>query len=137
MRRQAGEILARLEIEHLADRPVDEMSAGETRRVIIGRALVHRPTALVLDEPTASLDLRGAHELRGILRKLARSGVTVILVTHHLPDILPEIDRVILLRQGRLFGDGPKARLLNSATMTELFGVPAEVVQRDGYYHLW
>ena len=63
--------------------------------------------------------------------------MSVILVTHHLPDIIPEIDRVILLKKGRVVEDGSKARVLTSAALTDLFGSPVEVVQREGYFHAW
>jgi len=63
--------------------------------------------------------------------------MSVILVTHHLPDIIPEIERVILLKKGRVVQDGSKATVLTSATLTDLFGIPVEVVERDGYYHAW
>ena len=113
------------------------MSSGEAHRLLIGRALVHDPLALLLDEPSNSLDFRAALELRDILRKLAQAGTGILMVTHHLPDILPEIDRVILLRQGRVFADGAKSELLTTERLTELFGLPVELARRDGYYHLW
>jgi len=137
MQARTEQILATLEIEPLADRPVEEMSAGESRRVLIGRALVHDPRALILDEPANSLDHRAMQELRDILRKLARGGISLILVTHHLPDIIPEIQRVILLKDGRLFRDGVKHDVLRSDVLSELFGTPAEVVRRNGYFQLW
>jgi iron complex transport system ATP-binding protein len=137
MAAKADELLQRLEVAHLADRFLDEMSSGEVRRVVIARALVHDPTSLVLDEPTNSLDLRAMHDLRNAVRTIAQSGLSVILVTHHLPDIIPEIDRVILLKKGRIVTDGPKAAVLTSAALTDLFGIPVEVVHRDGYYHAW
>jgi iron complex transport system ATP-binding protein len=137
MRRKADEILERLEIAHLASRPLHEVSSGEARRVVIGRALVHDPQALVLDEPTNSLDLRAVHELGESIRAVARSGTTLVMVTHQLLDIVPEIARVILLDNGRIAADGPKAQVLESRRLSALFGVPVEVVQRDGYYHAW
>ena len=91
MERKAREVMALLEIAHLAGRNTNEMSSGEARRILIARALVHDPQALVLDEPTSSLDLHATYELREILRKLARNGISIIMVTHHLPDIIPEI----------------------------------------------
>jgi len=136
MRRKAEEVLEKLEIPQLAERIMNEMSSGEARRVLIGRALVHDPKALVLDEPGNSLDLRALEELRVVLEKLARSGMMIVLVTHHLPEIIPEIERVILLRDGRLFRDGPKAQVLTSGTLSELFGGAVEVLERHGYYHL-
>ena len=134
---KTNQVLELLEVPHLADREMTEMSSGEGHRLLIGRALVHDPLALLLDEPSNSLDFRAAIELRDILRKLAQAGTGILMVTHHLPDILPEIDRVILLRQGRVFADGPKSELLTTERLTELFGLPVELARRDGYYHLW
>jgi iron complex transport system ATP-binding protein len=131
------QVLELLEAPHLADREMTEMSSGEAHRLLIGRALVHDPLALLLDEPSNSLDFRAALELRDILRKLAQSGTGILMVTHHLPDILPEIDRVILLREGRVFADGPKSDLLTTDRLSDLFGLPVELARRDGYYHLW
>jgi iron complex transport system ATP-binding protein len=135
--RKAAEILALLEIPHLAGRTVTEMSSGEARRVLLARALVHGPRALVLDEPSNSLDVFAQHELREIMRKLSRAGVGIVLVTHHLADIIPEIDRVILMRDGRIVADGSKQDVLTAAALAELFGLPVDLTQRDGYYHLW
>jgi iron complex transport system ATP-binding protein len=134
---KTSQVLELLEVPHLADREMTEMSSGEAHRLLIGRALVHDPLALLLDEPSNSLDFRSALELRDILRKLAQAGTGILMVTHHLPDILPEIDRVILLRQGRIFADGAKGELLTTERLTELFGLPVELARRDGYYHLW
>src|SRR5438874_7269578 len=108
MHKKAEEALAMLEVSHLADRFTDEMSSGEARRVLLARALVHDPHALILDEPSTALDLFAQHELREILRKLAKSGTGIIMVTHHLSDLIPEIERVILMSRGRIAADGPK-----------------------------
>lgn len=137
MEEKADQVLDLLEISHLADRWVDELSSGEARRILIARALVHDPKALVLDEPTASLDLHATHELRALLRKLARSGTSILMVTHHLPDILPEMSRVILIREGRIFRDGPKEAMLTPEVLSQLFGAPVEILRRDGYYSMW
>jgi iron complex transport system ATP-binding protein len=137
MRAKAEEALNLLEIPHLADRPVAEMSSGEAKRVLIARALVHNPRALLLDEPSNSLDAFAQHELREILRKLAATGIGILLVTHHLADILPEIGRVIILRDGRIVADGPKERVLTREMLGDVFGLPVEISQRGGYYHLW
>jgi iron complex transport system ATP-binding protein len=136
MEKKADQVMDLLEISHLAARDTDEMSSGEARRVLIARALVHDPQALVLDEPTTSLDLRATYELRELLRKLANSGISIIMVTHHLPDIIPEMSRVFLIRDGRVFEDGAKQDVLTAPTLTGLFGIPVEVLQRDGYYHI-
>ncbi len=96
----AAQVMESLEAGHLANRWLDELSSGEARRLLIARALIHRPHTLLLDEPTTSLDLAALHEVRGYLRSLAKSGIGLLLVTHHLDDIIPEIDRVVLLRKG-------------------------------------
>jgi iron complex transport system ATP-binding protein len=136
MMQKAREVMDLLEIRHLADRNTSEMSSGEARRILIARALVHDPQALILDEPTTSLDLHATHELREIFRKLGRSGISLIMVTHHLPDIIPEMSRVVLIRNGRIFCDGPKDAVFQSETLSQLFGVPLEVIERGGYYHV-
>jgi iron complex transport system ATP-binding protein len=137
MRDKAKEVLGLLEAPHLAGKPVDEMSSGEARRMLIGRALVHDPRALLLDEPSTSLDLFAQHELRILIRKLAQSGIGILLVTHHLSDIIPEIERVIFMREGQIAGDGPKEQMLTAPNLQALFGVEVELARRDGYYHLW
>lgn len=135
MEEKAREVMAALEIEHLAERNTTEMSSGEARRILIARALVHDPRALILDEPANSLDLHAAHGLRNILRKLAGSGISLITVTHYLPDIIPEMERVVMIRQGRIHCDGPKRRALTPPLLSALFGIPVEVFERDGYYY--
>jgi iron complex transport system ATP-binding protein len=137
MSKKADEVLDLLEVAHLADRNVDEMSSGEARRILIGRALVHDPKALVLDEPTVSLDLHATHELRVILRKLAQARTSIIVVTHHLPDIIPEIDRVVLIKKGRVLQDGAKRDALTSESLSELFETRVVLVERAGLYQIW
>lgn len=132
--RQARAILRFLEISHLAHRPVSEMSSGEQRRAMIGRALIHDPEALVLDEPTNSLDPGAVREFRALLRKLARAGRTLLLVTHHIADVIPEIDRVILMQAGRIVGDGPKTQMLTSARLSRLFGTRLKVMKTGRNY---
>ena len=134
---RADHAMSMLEVSHLADRFTDEMSSGEGRRMLIARALVHNPRALILDEPSAALDLSAQHELRLILRKLAQSGIGIVMVTHHLSDIIPEIDRVLLMNRGRIVADGPKSEILLESRLSELFGRPLELSRRDGYYNLW
>jgi len=137
MEAKAAEAMELLEVAHLAERAMTEVSPGEARRVVIARALVHEPMALVLDEPTASLDLHATYELRRILRRVAAAGTGIVMVTHHLDDIIPEIGRVILLKEGRVFADGPKDEILTVERLEGLFGTRFELVRRDGYYHLW
>jgi iron complex transport system ATP-binding protein len=136
MRASAMDALALLGAEHLRDRWVGEMSAGEKRRVMIARALVHRPEMLLLDEPSNALDLSAQRELREILRNLA-AHTGLVMVTHHLADILPEMDRVVMIRAGRIFADGAKQDLLQAPRLDELFGVKLELTERNGYWHSW
>jgi iron complex transport system ATP-binding protein len=136
MVQKAEHLLASLEVSHLSARLTDEMSSGEARRVLLARALVHEPRALLFDEPSTSLDLFAQHELLMLMRRLAQSGIGIVLVTHHLGDIIPEIERVILMRGGRVLADGPKAQILTEDRLSALFGLPVAMVQRNGYYHL-
>jgi iron complex transport system ATP-binding protein len=135
MHEKADELLAWLEIEHLSERVVGEMSSGEVRRVMIARALVHEPKALLFDEPSNSLDVFAQNELRQTMSKLAQSGIALLLITHNLPDVVPEIERVIFMRGGRIVGDGAKPDLLTAEHLTSLFGCPVHVTKHDGYYH--
>jgi iron complex transport system ATP-binding protein len=134
---KAEAILERLEASHLADRWVDELSSGELRRLIIGRALVHDPKALLLDEPSTSLDLFAQSELRAILGQLAREGIGIVLVTHQLSDIIPEIDRVVVMQNGRIIHDGAKRDVLSEDLLEAVFGIPVTLTERDGLYNCW
>jgi iron complex transport system ATP-binding protein len=137
MRERGREAMERIEAAHLAGRLVGEMSAGEKRRILIARALVHRPQQLLLDEPSNALDLAAQRELRETLRRLAREGTGLVLVTHHLGDILPEIERVILMRGGRIVGDGPRTELLTEARLGELFNAPVRIGRDEEWLHSW
>ena len=136
-RELADAALERLQISHLADHPVAEMSSGEARRVLIARALVHKPRALLFDEPTNSLDVFARHSLRQTMRSLAKAGVGIILVTHDLSDVIPEIERVLLMSNGRIVAEGPKNKMLQPERLEGLFGIRVELARHDGYYHLW
>jgi iron complex transport system ATP-binding protein len=137
MRERAVEALDRMEAQHLAARRMGEMSAGEKRRILIARALVHRPRQLLLDEPSNALDLAAQRELRETLRRLAGEGTGLVLVTHHLNDILPEIQRVILMRAGRIVGDGAREELLTEARLSELFHAPVRIGRDAEWLHSW
>jgi iron complex transport system ATP-binding protein len=134
---RAEAALARLEVPHLADRAVGEMSSGEAKRILIARALVHEPKTLVFDEPTNSLDVFAQHSLRGMMESLAQSGIGIVLVTHHVSDIIPEIKRVVFMQDGRIVADRPKEELLEARQLSRLFRMQVEVARRDGYYHVW
>ena len=132
MRPRALEALERMQLAALADRVLTEMSTGEVRRAVIARALVHHPRALVLDEPTTSLDVRGKREMRSAISALARSGASVVLVTHQLEDIVPEISRVITLRRGSVLHDGPPGEILREGPLQEVFGPEVSLHELNG-----
>jgi len=136
MRERAWEMLRLMDAEHLAEKPVGHMSAGEQRRTMIARALVHSDEMLLLDEPSNALDLAAQRELAVLLRRLMARGVGLVMVTHHLPDILPEMGRVILMKDGRIVADGAKAEVLTSERVQAVFGVRAELTVKDGRYEL-
>ncbi|MDX3935560.1 ATP-binding cassette domain-containing protein [Stenotrophomonas sp.] len=132
MRDRARETLAMTGALPLLQRGYAELSAGETRRVLIARALVNRPQALLLDEPSTGLDLIAREQLIATMRDLARQGITLVLVTHHIEEIIPEIERVVMLRGGKILADGARAELLRDAPLSELFGGPIRVVEQAG-----
>jgi iron complex transport system ATP-binding protein len=134
MRGLAVEALERVGAEGLAGRDVSTLSTGEARRVLIARALVHRPRALLLDEPCAGLDPGTRRRFLDLLSELAREGTTLLLVTHHVEEIVPEIEHVVMLRDGRLFDQGAKEDLLAEGRLSELFGWKMEVERANGFY---
>ena len=136
MRARAAETLDRVEAGHLARRTLDTLSTGEARRVLIARALVHDPKVLVLDEPTRGLDLVARHQFMERVRAIARQGTTILLVTHYVDEIIPEIDHVILLQRGRVAGDGSKDAMLTAARLGDVFGAALSVDHTNGYYHV-
>lgn len=136
-RQRADAVLERLGVTHLAERPVAEMSSGEAKRILVARALVHDPQTLLFDEPSNSLDVFAQHGLRETMRQLAQSGIGIVLVTHHLSDVIPEIERVVLMSHGKIVADGRKENLLNPEEISRLFGLRVDISRRDGYYHLW
>jgi iron complex transport system ATP-binding protein len=135
--RRTKEALARLGVAHLAERPLAEMSSGEAKRTLIARALVHEPKTLLFDEPSNALDIGAQVQLRETMRELAKSGLGILLVTHHVSEIFPEIERVVLLKDGRIEADGPKKNVLTEENLSVLFGVTVRLGEHDGYFHLY
>jgi len=119
---------------HLAQKPMEQMSTGEARRVLIARALAPDPKALLLDEPATGLDLSSRRRFLETIRGIAQAGKTIILVTHFAEEIIPEIRRTVLLKQGKVFADGPTADVLTSGNLSALFGEPVEVRRHNGVY---
>jgi iron complex transport system ATP-binding protein len=131
---RAHTVMEELGIGFLIDRRFADMSTGEQRRCLLGRALVHEPTALVLDEPTSGLDLTATFHYLDLVRGFMKKGKTVLLVTHHIHEIPPEVERVLLLKEGRVLQDGEKARVLTDANLSLLFGCPVALAQANGWY---
>ncbi|MGH9741693.1 MAG: ABC transporter ATP-binding protein [Candidatus Acidiferrum sp.] len=134
---RAEATLSRLGIAHLANRAVSQMSSGEAKRTLIARALVHEPRALLFDEPSNALDIAAQFQLRDTMRHLAQSGLGILLVTHHVSEIIPEIERVILLSKGSILADGSKQEILTAERLSSLFDVSVQVSQHEGYFHLY
>lgn len=135
-RAQAQDALDRLGIADLAERDVMTLSTGQVRRVLVARELMSDPRILIFDEPCTGLDPEGMYHVRNTMRLLADEGRSVVLVTHYPEDIIPAIERVLLIKDAEVFADGPKGDLLTSATLSNLFGVPLEVEERHGWYSL-
>jgi iron complex transport system ATP-binding protein len=137
MRQRARQALELARALPLLGRSYAELSAGETRRVLIARALVNQPRALLLDEPSTGLDLISRQHLVDTMQHLAREGITLVLVTHHIEEVIPEIGRVVLMKGGRILADGPRAELLCSGPLSELFGGPVQVREDEGRLTAW
>lgn len=134
MRHEAAQALQEMGASHLENKPMEIMSAGEARRVLIARALVHHPRALLLDEPTAGLDIAGRRNFLETLRNIAAKGCTLLVVTHHIDEIIPEIDRIILMKDGKVHSDGSKKTVLNSSSLSKIFGMEIELRSAAGGY---
>jgi iron complex transport system ATP-binding protein len=133
---KAMESLEFMEIGHLKDRLISEISSGEVRRTFIARALVHEPKALMLDEPTNSLDISAVLKFRKIMSKIAGRGVTIIIATHTLQDVIPEVKNVVMLKQGKVFFNGEKEKALTDKNLSGLFNVKLHVNENNGRYSL-
>jgi len=134
MHRRTEEALEQVGATHLLARELATLSSGEARRVLIARALVHRPKALVLDEPCQGLDPGSRRRFLEDLRALARAGTTLIIVTHHVEEVLPEIAQVVLLKDGRILSTGSAQEMIDSNRLSELFDAPALVERRGEWY---
>jgi iron complex transport system ATP-binding protein len=131
---RASRIMHTLGVAELKDRAFSEMSTGEQRRFLLGRALINDPDTLVLDEPTSGLDLKACFQYLDIIRSLMRDGKTVILVTHHIHEIPPEVSRVVLLKDGEVLADGEKPEILTDENLCTLFDTAVELVHTNGFY---
>lgn len=124
-----------LNISHLSNKKMSNMSTGEMCTILIARALVHNPSMLILDEPTNSLDIYNLYKFREIMRKIAQDGKSIILVTHNLHDIIPEITRVILFKNGKIIMDGDKEDIITDVNLSTLFDLDVKINVQNGYYN--
>ncbi len=123
-----------LGVDALAGTPLKSMSTGQQRRCLLARALVHEPETLIFDEPTAGLDFAASFDYLGRLQQMADAGRNIIIVTHHLNEIPPAVDRVVLLQHGRVVADGPKHEVLTAELLSATYQTAIQVAEIDGYY---
>ena len=133
-REHALAIMDELGVADFADVSLERMSTGQQRRCLLARSLVHEPTTLVLDEPTSGLDLAASFDYLHRIRQLIDSGRSIVLVTHHLNEIPPDVDRVVLLREGTVIADGRKESVLTEDNLVATYGVPMRLAVVDGHY---
>lgn len=137
MEEEAYQRLKEQKVEHLADKPMRNLSSGEARRVLLARATVHNPQVMLLDEAVSNLDLPAKSMYRNSVKNFTKEGKTVILVTHDLSEIIEEINRVIILKEGSVFADGPKSEILNEETLSAAYDTKVFLSQRDNRYNAW
>lgn len=132
--------LERMGVAWLAERPMSTTSSGEQQRVLLARTLMNEPAILLLDEPSARLDLGGREQLVQALAELTMDPTAppLVLVTHHLDEVPPGMTHVLMLREGNVVVSGPIARALNSANLSDCFGMPLALERRDdGRFSAW
>ena len=136
--REARRILRSVECEYLADRPWAVLSQGERQRVLIARALMCKPKLLILDEPCAGLDPVAREHFMQFVNRLGRQSdaPTLVLVTHHVEEIMPVFTHVLLLRDGAALATGRKRTLLTAKHLTATFRQPVKPVRHGGRYLL-
>ena len=135
-RTRVTELMAELGLAALADKMFQHLSSGQQRRLLLARAIINAPQSYVLDEPTNSLDLQAAFSLIRAMRTLARQGAGVIIATHHVSEVLPEIQRVVFIKAGRVVADGDKTTLFTSTNLSDLYDTPIHVSEQKGFYHV-
>lgn len=133
---KALEAMETLHVAELKERDIMTLSSGQARRVLIARALVHDPQVIVFDEPCTGLDPQGMYYVRQSLRALAQAGKTVVLVTHYPEDIIPEIGRILMIKDGAVFADCEKEEAMTDERLSSLFGIPMNVIQTGPYYSI-
>lgn len=123
-------------IDQLKERTVVGLSMGEMRRTLIARALVTSPDMLVLDEPMTGLDIVMKSKFRKMFDLMSGSGVNIVMITHDLTDIPVSLDRIIMIKDGKVYADGPKSEILTSEKVSGLFDEPINVQCNNGIYSM-
>jgi iron complex transport system ATP-binding protein len=137
MRERAEAMLTRVGAASLREHVFGEMSSGQQRRILIARALVASKGCLLLDEPSNALDLFAQREFRDLMRALAQQGTTILLITHQVADIIPEMRRVVMMQEGRIVADGSHEQLLTAQALGKLFATEVRLAEHDGFYNAW
>ncbi len=132
---KALEVLAFLELSEIKDKKVHQMSTGQLRRCVIGRALVHNPKAFILDEPTVGLDIKAQYSFIKFIQKLSKKA-SIILVTHHIEEIFPEITHTALMHNKTIFKQGKKEEILTSKNLSEIFDIEIDLQEENGRYNI-
>ena len=132
---RVDEVIGQLGLAYLNDTMFQRLSTGQQRRLLLARALIHNPSTLIFDEPTNSLDLQASFELIATMRGLVQSGTNLLIATHHVQEVVPEIERIIFMKDGQIIADGDKTTLLTAESLSELYGVKLKLMVQDGFYH--
>jgi iron complex transport system ATP-binding protein len=130
-------MMAKLGISQDESCMFQRLSTGQKRRLLLARALVHQPQALIFDEPANGLDMGASLAMLTLLRSFCSEGHALLITTHHVDEIIPEIERVVLIKQGQIVADGPKSELLTSAHLSELYKTPLHISEKNGWYRCW
>jgi iron complex transport system ATP-binding protein len=135
---QALKLLRQVECEYLVERPWRVLSQGERQRVLIGRALMAKPRVLILDEPCAGLDPAAREHFLQFLQRLGaqKNSPTLVLVTHHVEEIMPVFSHLLVLKGGRVLATGKKADVLNSKNLSAAFATRIQLQQTGSRYTL-
>lgn len=134
---RVDEVIGQLGLAYLNDTMFQRLSTGQQRRLLLARALIHNPSTLIFDEPTNSLDLQASFELIATMRGLVQSGTNLLIATHHVKEVVPEIERIIFMKDGQIIADGDKTTLLTAENLSELYGVKLKLMVQDGFYHAY
>lgn len=133
----AEHLLETVGMDEQADQMFQRLSTGQKRRLLLARALVHKPDALIMDEPASGLDMGAAIKMLQLMREFCQAGGSMLVATHYIDEIIPEIDRVVLLKDGKILADGPKSEILTGQNLSSLYNTDVEVTERNGWFRLW